>query len=304
MSKVILKRLIDFYDEVQTTNKVSKPMVLSLEEFVGENLVTEKVNPNKLTLAPSATHVEDVKDALQEGINKYQALTAAPSLEDVMATFNTFINSVIGSWNYTLVELQRHVNTLTGDKVLFALTDEKIKYRYTDQNELIDVTTLGLDVVYSKYKDYFKDVYVAIHGSVDGYVLPEVENQEEINSTSIKYTTLMNIINSDECIVKATSVAPREFSIQDLIVIINNLPILIDKMAEYKSYIGSMIDPNSQESIETNQELLATYEACKKLNNAKDELFIDSIVDCLFKPNENTVPPLTVMHNPNGSSAN
>lgn len=265
MSNVSINVLKELRRQVEVSNKVCKHDIISLEEFVGEPIVSSKVNIDKLTVVPSSIGAAEVLEALNEGVDKYNKLAQGPSLIEIRETITLLLNETLPR----LVTLacacgnKSISNKSLVEKLLKAATSEKIIYRYDDNKELIDVSNLPLDVVYDKYKDYFNDVYGLLHKTTIGYELPVVE-ETYVNSVSKHYNTLLNYVESEDlhgCVMKT----PKNISFKDLATVASSRVKLLDKLKQVSKRLQTIINPNS--TLEATPEVLGYVEIYKSLTN-------------------------------------
>lgn len=240
MSNVSLNVLKELQRQVEKSNKVCKHDVISLEEFVGEPIVSSKVNIDKLTVVPSSIGAADVLEALNEGVDKYNKLAQGLSLDEIRDTLMLAYNETLPAlrclsiFSYPAAFL---------NKAAKAALSEKIIYRYDDNNELIDITTLPLDVVYEKYKDYFKDAYTAIHKTSIGFELPVID-PTFISGLSRCYNVLVNLVESEDiyaCLTKT----PRPITIRDMFCVVVNTKQLKDKILAFERSLADHLNPNN-----------------------------------------------------------
>lgn len=277
MENLRLEKLQEFKDTLDKDNKVSKSMVLSLEEFIGDNVVTRQVNPNKLTNLPSSTQLETVKTIVENEIKSEQdkvSIDEVFTAEDVVLLLN-------GKGTYALEKLLRIMVMLGKDcdtpgciapgiKVA-AMKDEKIRYRYASDGEptaeLIDILDLPLDVVYGNYKAYFTDVKTILFDKTVGHI-PEA-GIDDINAVSLKYNVLLNIIDASD-LLEATNRQLKPITLKDIITIISNSSVIIDKLEEWVELAGKYWD-NFKDNLDLDPEIIKLYRGLIKLT--KDTSF-------------------------------
>lgn len=260
MSNVSINVLKELRRQVEVSNKVCKHDIISLEEFVGEPIVSSKVNIDKLTVVPSSIGTAEVLEALNEGVDKYNKLSQGPSLTEIRDIIMLMLNETLPRLS-SLANITNN-KTIT-DKLVKAASNEKITYRYDDNKELIDVSTLPLDVVYDKYKDYFSDVYALVHKTSIGYELPVIE-ETYINSVSKYYNVLLNYVESEDlhnCVMKT----PKNLSFKDLTTVLANRNKLTDKLKEVNKRLMEVVNPNS--TLEATPEVLGYVDIYKGLTD-------------------------------------
>lgn len=177
MNNEVVKEQIDylkrFTQEVSSTRRVDKNMVISLEQFIGENIITSKLNVNKLPNTPRDMYIEDVVSNVESKVKDMEKTIEAPSRSEVMDLLHYASNdilpsilSVLSSFLFYDENKQDFDNSASESKVakiVSAFTNEKYIYRY-DGETLTDITTLPIDVLYGKYKDYIMDVHLELTG--------------------------------------------------------------------------------------------------------------------------------------------
>lgn len=240
MSNVSLNVIKELQRQVERSNKVCKHDIISLEEFVGEPIVSSKVNVDKLTVVPSSIGAADVLEALNEGVDKYNKLAQGPSLDEIREILMLMYNETLPGLR-VIAAVSLPAAFLK--KATKAALSEKIIYRYDDNNELIDVTTLPLDVVYDKYKDYFKDAYTAIHKTSIGFELPVID-PTYISGLSRYWNALVNLVESDDLYASVTK-TPRPITIRDMFCVIENSKQLQDKVNAVEKLIAETVSPNN-----------------------------------------------------------
>lgn len=303
MENLRLERLKEFKSTLDKDNQVSKSMVIALEEFIGDNVITKQVNPNKLTNLPSLTQLDTIKTIVDNEIKSEEEKTSLDdqhTAEDMVTVFN-------GKGNQALLKLLRVVrllinsdkNTVAPSIKIAAMKDEKIRYRYINRDDetsvLEDILTLPLDNVYVNYKAYFEDVKSFIYGELSESCkyLPEID-REALNSVSIKYNTLLNIIDSVD-LSQATEKTPKPITLIDIIAIIENAPVIIDKLERWEDLSGKYWN-NNEDNLVPDPDVYNLYKGLCKLIKDDDlmsgEDFITSVLFYMFEKPKSESPAI------------
>lgn len=297
MENLRLERLKEFKSTLDKDNQVSKSMVIALEEFIGDNVITRQVNPNKLTNLPSLTQLDTIKTIVDNEIKSEEEKVSVDEVhtaEDIVTMLNGKGSNAIAK----LLFIVRKIGTIDGGIApsikVAAMTDEKIRYRYvsndTESDVLTDILTLPLDTVYVNYKSYFEDVKSYIYGELSESCgsLPEIY-PEQLNAVSLKYNTLVNIIDSIN-LDQATDFDLKPITLKDIITIIENAPVIIDKLESWSELAGKYWH-NDQDNLVRDVDIDHLYKGMSRL--AKDDSFVsgDFITDILVymftKPRNN-----------------
>lgn len=246
MEDIRLAKLEEFKAELTASGMVSKSMVLSLEEFIGDTVITSTVNPNKLTATPSQTLTEEVHAALDRAIadTKSQSIDATVTATDIIDSFQSMGFRVVSDLIAIMGMLNKPNSLISPEILKVALTEEKIKYRYVKYNDipndeqdtesLTDITTLPLDIVYTSYKDYFIDVRKLLYGN-NTLELPEID-QVLLTPCDLYILALVKLVDG-ESISEFTKCTPRPTTIQDIAYLITNRVVVTDKLEDLSDYI-------------------------------------------------------------------
>lgn len=253
-----LAMLEEFHNELKSSNRVSKSMVLSLEEYVGDPVVTSTINPNKLTSAPTPTLTEQVSALVEKAIEKEKTASIEDALtsEDIISALNnktviTNLTSMIScAYSYEF-------RTPFKESILIAaMTDESIIYRYRvdsglntenteEVQELIDITKLDISVVIGRYKEYFLDVRKILFGeAANDKEFPDID-MDDTSSFDPVANALLNLIDSTN-LYNAVSKQPKAITIRDICQIVANRSLLDDKLYEISQLAGKYCDVNSE----------------------------------------------------------
>lgn len=299
MENLRLERLKEFKSTLDKDNQVSKSMVIALEEFIGDNVITKQVNPNKLTNLPSLTQLDTIKTIVDNEIKSEQEKVSVDEVytaEDIVTILNGKGTSVLGKLLF-ITRLLSKVDSGEGvvDPAIkvAAMTDEKIRYRYVENGDtsiLTDILTLPLDHVYVNYKSYFEDVKSYIYGELSESCgsLPEIY-PEELNAVSLKYNALLNIIDSVD-LDQAVNITPKPITLKDIITIIHNAPVIIDKLEKWYELAGKYWH-NDADNLNIDVDIDSLYKGLSKLvkddDLLKSEDFITAILQYMFtKPRQ------------------
>lgn len=267
MNNSKLAMLEEFYNELKSSNRVSKSMVLSLEEYVGDPVVTSTINPNKLTTAPTPTLTEQVSALVEKAIEKEKdtSIDDALTAEEIItalnnkAALNNLTSMVSCAYSY------ERKTPFKESILIAAMTDESIIYRYridtnitTDNkvDELIDITKLDLSTVLSAYKDYFRDVRKILFGDdVDEKEFPDLD-LEEISSFDPAANALLNLIDSVS-LYDAVNKQPKALTVRDICEIVANRSLLNDKLEGIAQLAGKYCDVNAEYDNDAEATMLA-----------------------------------------------
>ena len=267
MNNSKLAMLEEFYNELKSSNRVSKSMVLSLEEYVGDPVVTSTINPNKLTSAPTPTLTEQVSALVEKAIEKEKdtSIDDALTAEEIItalnnkAALNNLTSMVSCAYSY------ERKTPFKESILIAAMTDESIIYRYridtnitTDNkvDELIDITKLDLSTVLSAYKDYFRDVRKILFGDdVDEKEFPDLD-LEEISSFDPAANALLNLIDSVS-LYDAVNKQPKALTVRDICEIVANRSLLNDKLEGIAQLAGKYCDVNAEYDNDAEATMLA-----------------------------------------------
>lgn len=267
MNNSKLAMLEEFYNELKSSNRVSKSMVLSLEEYVGDPVVTSTINPNKLTTAPTPTLTEQVSALVEKAIEKEKdtSIDDALTAEEIItalnnkAALNNLTSMVSCAYSY------ERKTPFKESILIAAMTDESIIYRYridtnitTDNkvHELIDITKLDLSTVLSAYKDYFRDVRKILFGDdVDEKEFPDLD-LEEISSFDPAANALLNLIDSVS-LYDAVNKQPKALTVRDICEIVANRSLLNDKLEGIAQLAGKYCDVNAEYDNDAEATMLA-----------------------------------------------
>lgn len=267
MNNSKLAMLEEFYNELKSSNRVSKSMVLSLEEYVGDPVVTSTINPNKLTTAPTPTLTEQVSALVEKAIEKEKdtSIDDALTAEEIItalnnkAALNNLTSMVSCAYSY------ERKTPFKESILIAAMTDESIIYRYridtnitTDNkvDELIDITKLDLSTVLSAYKDYFRDVRKILFGDdVDEKEFPDLD-LEEISSFDPAANALLNLIDSVS-LYDAVNKQPKALTVRDICEIVANRSLLNDKLEGIAQLAGKYCDVNAEYDNDVEATMLA-----------------------------------------------
>ena len=256
MNNSKLAMLEEFYNELKSSNRVSKSMVLSLEEYVGDPVVTSTINPNKLTTAPTPTLTEQVSALVEKAIEKEKdtSIDDALTAEEIItalnnkAALNNLTSMVSCAYSY------ERKTPFKESILIAAMTDESIIYRYridtnitTDNkvDELIDITKLDLSTVLSAYKDYFRDVRKILFGDdVDEKDFPDLDLEEISSFDSV---SLYDAVNKQ----------PKALTVRDICEIVANRSLLNDKLEGIAQLAGKYCDVNAEYDNDVEATMLA-----------------------------------------------
>lgn len=119
-------RINDFKESLETDGVVSKNDVLSLEEFLGINLVTSKIPANRLTSLPSITRYDDVLELVTHHAMGYKPVT---NLE--LLTAAKTLAYRLRELRYRLVELaspanKEFLNRATSKELSYSIVEDKV----------------------------------------------------------------------------------------------------------------------------------------------------------------------------------
>lgn len=300
MENLRLERLKEFKSTLDKDNQVSKSMVIALEEFIGDNVITKQVNPNKLTNLPSLTQLDTIKTIVDNEIKSEEEKVSVDEVytaEDIVTLLNGKGDTILSRLLFIMVLLAK---SDSGEGVVdptikvAAMTDEKIRYRYVENEDtsvLTDILTLPLDHVYVNYKSYFEDVKSYIYGELaeSRDALPEIY-PEELNAVSLKYNALLNIIDS-VALDQAVNIAPKPITLKDIITIIHNAPVIINKLESWNELAGKYWH-TEVENLIRDVDIDSLYRGLSKLAKDDDLLngkdFITDILQYMFtKPKRN-----------------
>lgn len=294
MENLRLERLKEFKSTLDKDNQVSKSMVIALEEFIGDNVITKQVNPNKLTNLPSLTQLDTIKTIVDNEIKSEQEKVSVDEVytaEDIVTLLNGKGGTILSRLQFIMVLLAK---SDSGEGVVdpaikvAAMTDEKIRYRYVENEDgsiLTDILTLPIDHVYVNYKSYFEDVKSYIYGELaeSRDVLPEIYPQE-LNAVSLKYNALLNIIDS-VALDQAVNIIPKPITLKDIITIIQNAPVIIDKIESWRELAGKYWH-TEVENLNIDVDINNLYRGLTKLAKDDDLLngkdFITDILQYMF----------------------
>lgn len=266
MANQTLDTLLEYREQILNTGKVCKSDIIAIEEFLGDTVVSEKVNLDKLTEVPSRIGVDDVLESLNEKIDAVKSLDVAPTNKDkidaLLKLKNVVLTYYLGIINLIL-DTQSHVSS----KIHEAMLDEKIIFRYNDENQLIDITSLPVDEVYAKYKDYFKDVFVNIYGEEQGFELPEITRTDY--NPSLQWNLFVSLIHCPN-LTSAASILPAMITIKDLASICEHATELQETIKKESGWLDMALDP------ERNNDDLSyvtpTFELAKKIGNERSTI--------------------------------
>lgn len=129
-----LERISDFKKKVETDGLISKKDVLSIEEFLGVNIITSKINSKKLTMHPTTTMFEETIEVVEPYVNDYQPVT-----NHMLLTSAKHILYLLRELKYRLVGLADIYNNDFYDK---AMSDEYALYMVDDN--IINLTDISL----------------------------------------------------------------------------------------------------------------------------------------------------------------
>lgn len=280
MANQVLSTLLEYRDQVLNTGKVCKSDIVAIEEFLGDTVVSEKVNLDKLTEVPSRIGVDDVLETLNEKIDAVKSLDVAPTNKEIVEVLTRFKNVILSGYESILkrvLDTESHVSS----KLHEAMLDEKIIFRYNEENQLIDITNLPVDEVYSKYKDYFKDVFVNIYGEEKGFLLPEISRTDY--NPSLYWNVLHSLIHFTT-LSQAAQVLPAMISVKDIASICEHANELLEIIAREKQWIDGALNPDRTGDISY---MLPFYELAKKVGNERsanmDEYDYIEPIESLFE---------------------
>lgn len=280
MSTTKLAALEEFKNELESSNRVSKSMVLSLEEYVGDPVVTSTINPNKLTTAPTPTLTEEVNALVEKAIEKEknESIEDALTPEDIVGALNS---KVVTSALQTIISCAYSYNWENPFKesvLIAAMTDDSIKYRYVADvvspatggqiEELTDITKLEIAELVAKYKNYFRDVRKILFGEqlVDSKEFPDIP-ADELTSFDPIANALLNLIDTDS-LYMAVNKQPKSLTIRDICEIVSNRSMLSDKIQDIIELAGKYSNINSD--YDNDVEARALAEAFIKLKPSAD----------------------------------
>ena len=190
-----LDELIKFKDNIRQTGIISKGSVLSLESFIGTNVITSKININKYTNAPTAICGGDTVELLEEYISSVSIQ------QDV--TFSNLAET-INKCKYLVKEYYSNLVSLknSDQSTIDNITNERFIYFYNNENILDTILNQQLFDVLLYRKDYVNSILAANDiNTVDKYnsIMTYVSGINTINKTNDDiyiFTALHNIINN------------------------------------------------------------------------------------------------------------
>ena len=127
--RTIVNRLKHFKNKLTTENLVSSTDILSLEEFIGTNIITKNIDKKKYSKYPSNLNVDDTIDVVDDILDKV-TVTDHISLDDVIYLLRR-INAMLNDLEYFGGE---YLGNET-DKVLRLLNEKYVVYY--DENESV-----------------------------------------------------------------------------------------------------------------------------------------------------------------------
>jgi len=219
-----LENINAFKDTLLSKKVVCKSEVLSLESFLGVDIITKKVDSKKLTTVPSLTKYEEVLEVVNEYSNDYQPVTnlmvleAAKKLEykvnELLYTLksianpsnNDFLDMVVNDkydyhmdeGNLTKLSERSIEDVITyNSNYLVALTDnDRVDYLrdiYFNNEDMmasmLQVLTSDSDLVSYYYSPHLDTVNVVTMSKI----VKIVKNGSAVNDV----TKLINILKSD-----------------------------------------------------------------------------------------------------------
>lgn len=290
MNNEVIKEQIDylkrFRQEVSSTRKVDKNMVISLEQFIGENIITTKLNVNKLPNTPRDMYIEDVVNSVDTKVKDMEASIEAPSRAEIIDTMHHMLHSTTQDlfmelsiflyFNESKRDYEEEPSKSLANKIISAMTNEKYIYRY-DGETLTDITTLPIDVLYGKYKDYIIDVHLELTGKPLDPNEFESLSEDKMSSICPYYNFLLALLKCDKTKNNGDSLdyvynvsyymeknSPKQITIRDVVEIAENAYVL-SKLVE-----------------------VIKNDLAKRLSNAADTFFVDNVEYSLYKKLENS----------------
>lgn len=127
--RTIVNRLKHFKNKLTTENLVSYTDILSLEEFIGTNIITKNIDKKKYSKYPSNLNVDDTIDVVDDILDKV-TVTDHIALDDVIYLLRR-INGML----YHLEYFGKEYLGNETDKVLRLLNEKYVVYY--DENERV-----------------------------------------------------------------------------------------------------------------------------------------------------------------------
>lgn len=259
VAKEQLDYLKSFQQQLISSRKIDKSSVISLEQFIGENMVSSKININKLSNTPRDMMVDEVVSAVDVKIKDLEQEVTPFSLDDAVTILLDTVHATLPNMRGIVIRfLERKASNVPTEpmiskpeseakieRFIAAVNNDKIKYRYDAENNLIDISTLPLDIVITKYQDYLFDIYAEVFKvNKDPNCFISVDQTGELSSTNLYVNALLNLVKviNDSSTLESyrkhpqemigylesasSQYPPKQITMQDLVIIASNAIVL------------------------------------------------------------------------------
>lgn len=243
MPSLRVKKLEEFVDQLQQQQVVSRNMVFALEEFIGEDVISSKLNPAKLTIHPTATLRDDVMGIAQDAIAKYKSIDASVTLTEYMDTLNIIGNQYVARVIDILCKIRERMKN--GTRLLDVISEGKIKYRYIN-GSLEDISYFPILNIFTNHKDYLMDVLNRLNQTEAAETFNFIEttiNTEGDLGVDFNFSGIHRFIDTDNFFTAHVGLL-EPVTFYHIVKIQDNATLLIDKLEAFQDWIGSILSAN------------------------------------------------------------
>jgi len=248
-----LERVDDFKKTLESEGVVCKKDVLSLEEFLGVNIVTKVINSKKFTNIPSKTKYVETLECVSEYSDKYEPVTNFMVLEQAK------------SLKYHLNDLVRKIVTISNPKNNDFL-DKIISDEYglkMEDNSFVNVADMDLNKVMQNEYHYLITISDETHVA---NLISLTSNIDELYTGLIVLTSDMDLNNF---YYRPHLETINDVTIRDIVKIVKNgsvIPKLKDLMELLERDINALTNDKSWDTYD-GRELATTFKRYKSLDN-------------------------------------
>ena len=293
------KLLSAFNNQLETTNKICRDDIVSLEDLLGSNLITSHRHLSFFTISKSSIGLLEAKKILRERINTV-SLIMLPSQTDLQDAFELFLSKVKSQFFPLFTSLNKIPKS-----IIDGIQSKELNLRYTDDNILYNLRESNESIFQIFYRDKnyllallklrehidneeqhlndFDNIYNTIDSMLDG------DDGEPLNVfnkglTYILPYFLTNIITKskyveehgwlESCVIPEIEepITSITLDIDNFINLVNISKHVIDQKNDFIRSVENKIGKWSKLYL-SQEDLNQTYNAIEKFNNTIDDKF-------------------------------
>ena len=266
--QMLIEHVLDFKQKLSTEGMVSKAMVLSLEEFLNENIITEILPVNAFTTLPSQTYVGRLQKHLNTIVNEKDLVSTDITVYDIMEiiTYN------MGKLRDLRNELLHIADSIDLDKLSYILKNENRVYDH--DNKVVDLTTINMvDFVlnyseaYKIFNNHFIEVIREKVGDDIGYetiFLRLADIGLKVERDPEAYFDMRDIVLNE---FKYLTIGEFTHCVNNMYLLKNAFKTIEDQMARFIRYYSDLDDDN----VSGNDSIAKTHKMLTMLKTVLDE---------------------------------